>query len=367
MQRAIVPSLFSLLTSVFALSASGAILDTDAVVSTSVQELLDGQPGSTTSDRKVLGQDAAVPRLAASASLMSTDLSGELTGLGQGFSEFSDPTRLNQPNPEEFALEVACFSAVPSVSYSVRGSVVESRRIVFATPGSELAPPEIGFEADGTREIESRVFLSGAVIVWSTQSLANLDELFGELRMKVSREGVDAPLFSSAVLVSGAQEGRVDITTEGPIRIEEVDPTTLFPTAPEVVSALGTLFIVVIPAQEHAYTYTVTADEPLVLTATLTTQVRNLPDGTGIAATLGRPFENLAAVVNMTPRVDGRAIEQSINKAISDGALGLVPPRILPVPSPRGGWCGAFGGEAATLLLIPAGLLARSSPRRRRR
>ena len=119
--------------------AVAAIISFDARVATTVQELMDGEPASVSSDDTQLADDASNLPLLALADLNSTDLDGVLVSVGQGFSEFRDPTRLDQPNPEEFALEAGCYSNAESVSYLVTASAVEERTIVFTTAGSPLA------------------------------------------------------------------------------------------------------------------------------------------------------------------------------------------------------------------------------------
>src|SRR5262245_22062193 len=90
--------------------AACAVLATNAVVSTTVQELIDGVPGSVNNDRKQLGVDVTEPPLEVFADLVSTDLNGQLESLGQGYGRFSDPTLSTQANPQEFAIEVECYS-----------------------------------------------------------------------------------------------------------------------------------------------------------------------------------------------------------------------------------------------------------------
>jgi len=115
-------------------------------------------------------QSQTVPTIKVEQRLVPVDSSSMMDdALGEAFGEFADPTRLDQPNPEEFALEVAGYSNVESVSYSVRSSAIESRTVVFTTEGNALAPVEIDFDADGTREVESTVFMSGAIILWSAE------------------------------------------------------------------------------------------------------------------------------------------------------------------------------------------------------
>lgn len=339
----------------------GEIVRTQARVETMVQELIDGAPGSVNADDGEFTADGVVLPLSASATLTSTDLDGTLVSLGQGFSEFSDPTRLDQPNPEEFALEVACYSNAESISYSVNGVAAEARTVLFTRQGNSAAPPEISFGLDSTREVESRVFLSGAVVLWSTNAEANLDGLRADLTVTITRGEDVTPLFETTLTVNG---GDINPSATGSIRFDRVDLFELETlgldaaslTVLQQVEAVGSLLVVVIPPQVHAYRYVVTADDEFTLNADLEVRVRNAPGGTGVAAVLGRPFQDLADFIERgLPGVDGETIQRSLNKAIADRELVLVPShdttRLIPMPR----LCGA-GGAAMIGLLFFLGL-----------
>ncbi|MFH1111409.1 MAG: hypothetical protein V1790_19755 [Planctomycetota bacterium] len=346
----------------------GAVVGTTAKVSTTVQELIDGVPGSVNADDAAFPAAGAELPLAASATLRSTDLNGALVSLAQGFSEFADPTRLDQPNPEEFALEIGCYSNAESISYSVLSQALESRSVIFARAGNPAAPPEISFGSSSARDVESRLFLSGAVVFWSTHAETNLDELRVELTVRVSRGDTPTPLFETALRIDGRDAA---VSATGPIRHDRVgldelaalgvDDATL--AILRRVQDEGSLMVLVIPPQEHAYSYSVTADEELTLNADLEVRVRNAPRGTGIAAVLGRPFEELSAFIEKgLPGVDGEVVRQSLNKAISQREMGFVPSpdtartipsRLRTSPTPR--LCGA-GGVAMIGLSLSLGL-----------
>lgn len=338
--------------------ALGAIIDLDAGVTTSVQELIDGAPASVTSDSDALDSTASNFPLTASGDLVSTDLDGTLVSMGQAFSALSDPTRLDQANPEEFSIEVGCYSNTESVAYSIAGSAFERRTVVFTTEGSSVAPPEIDFGFGSTREVESRVYLSGAVIVWSTKPDPNLEDLLADLNVSVVRSDDEAILFYSSLNMTGQGTGQVATTSAGPIVFETVSLDDLADEGVdadsiavlEKVEQEGTLIVLVIPPQEHPYTYTVTADQSFVMTAALDVSVRNVPEGTGVAATWGAPFENLASFIEQgLAGVTGGAIEQSVNKVIEARSIGLVPSDDGPTMQTRSPLCGALGLEVAVM------------------
>lgn len=362
----------------WATSAPAAIIDIDATVSTTVQELIDGSPASVSSDENQLNDGSSALPMRASGDLTSTDLQGALVSMGQSFSEFSDPARLDQPNPEEFALEVAAYSNSDSIAYSATSSATESRTVVFTTPGSTVAPPEIDFGLGLTQRIESRVFLNGAVLLWSTTLDASLEDTQAEFDITVTRDDTGAVLFETSLTVVGGTTGDVEVDTEGGIRFEllslddladeGIDADTI--AVLQGVERDGTLFVVAIPPQQHVYRYTVRADEPVVLTAQLNARIRSGPGGTGVAAAFGAPFANLANFVSEgLPGVNGEAVERSLNAATASREIGLVGDgdviniggNIMPNPPPL---CGILGIEWAALSLVGIFLLRLSRSRR---
>ncbi|MEK7731471.1 MAG: hypothetical protein AAB363_06395 [Planctomycetota bacterium] len=340
--------------------ALGAIVRTQARVETTVQELIDGAPGSVNADDGEFTADGVDLPLSVSVTLTSTDLDGALVSLGQGFSEFADPARLDLPNPQEFALEVACYSNAESISYSVTSIASEARTVLFTRRGSSAAPPEISFVGGSTRQVESRVFLSGAVVLWSTNAETNLDELRLELAVTITRDDDVTPLFETTLTVDGDD---INPSATGPIRFELVDLSELETlgldeatlTVLQQVEAVDTLLVVVIPPQEHAYRYVVSADEELTLNAGLEVRVRNAPGGTGVAAVLGRPFQDLADFIERgLPGVDGEVVQRSLNDATANRAISLVPSPDTTRAIPR--LCGA-GGAAMIGLIFLLGLM----------
>ncbi len=371
-RQAMCAGIFALIVATGAVPAKAAILRIGSNVSTSVQELIDQNPGSVNSDEKQLGVDAERPPIFAAASLSSTDLEDRIVSMAQGLSRFDDPTTSADANPRELSLEIACYSNASSVAYHVEGNVEETRTIVFTRPGSEIAPTEIEFRSDGTREVESRVFLSGAVILWSTFPLSEGVELTGAVSLTVEREGESSLLFDTALQLVGKSTG-LETTVSGPLVVDEVDLDELAELGvDEATLAIlgelaegGFLGILVLPDQQHVYRYMVTADESFDLDATLTAEIHNAPAGTGLAVVVGRPFERLADFIEMAlPGVDGAAVERSINAAKTKrGPLVIKPAE--PPSNRLAPFCGAMGLETGLLLALFVSF-SLVSPQRRR-
>lgn len=341
---------------VLASSATATVIDTSASVTTSVQELTAGVPGSVINDSATSVADLSNLPLLASGSLTSTDLNGVLDSRGQAFGEFLDPTRLDQPNPEEFGLEVASYSNSGSVVYSVGSQVEELRTVIFTTAGSPITAPEIDFGPFGTQTVESRVFFNGAVIFWATQPNVDLTDMLAEVQVVVTRNDIGATLFSTTLSVAGQTAGAVNASAEGPLQFEIVQLSELATLGIDGQSMAllqslerdGSLVVVVIPEQEHRYSYTVTANAPLVLNARFSARVLNKPGGTGAAVVLGRPFDNLAGFIgDALPGVNGDDVERSVNAATAARTIGLVQSAATPA---GGSACGSFGFDLAALL-----------------
>jgi hypothetical protein len=357
---------FIAMTVVAADAARAAVVGTGVRVTATVQELMDGSPGSVNRDEKELETVGDEPGLEAAADLTSTDLGGTLVSWGRGIAQFTNPGPVVRDNPRELGLEVACYSNAESVSYLVDGQAKESREILFASRGGSAAP-EIRFRRDGTREVESTVYLNGAVLLWSTSPNSELGNLQCELGVTIGRDESATPLFETTLSLTAGGGAGVAIDSTGPIRFEEVgleelaelgvDEATLALLAP--IAESGTLLVVALPPQEHSYRYEVTADEELVLTATLEARVRNAPQGTGVSAVLGRPFSNLAKFVEQgLPGVNGLTLERSINAATARRSMGLL--KDDSAPPPRGTLCGAMGTESLALTaFLFLGLLGR--------
>ena len=342
-----------------AVQAMGAVLAVDASIATVVQELIDGRPASVNAADDSRQPDGSNVPLLATADVVSTDLEGILVAQGRGFAVFADPTRLDQPNPEELALEAACYSNAELVSYLVTASTVENRTLLFNRS-------EFEFAVDGTRVVESRVFLSGAMVFWSTAPGTDLSGTSSEISFSVSRVGVEAPLFQARAALLG-NGGSVSTQTEGPIQIQSirldelaergVDADTI--AILQQVADEGSLIIIVIPLQEHAYHYVARAGESFELTARLDARIRNAPNGTGAAVAMGRPFGELAEFIEQgLPGVKGALLERALNEAMNPGS---VPDSSGETPSTnprRSAPCGVLGAEAIGMMLAPLALLS---------
>lgn len=332
--------------------SEAAVTGGSARVSTVVQELIDEVPASVTSESDEADLLAGPLPASARGELFSVDLNEVLVSQGYGLARLDDPALRQQGNPQEFRLEAACYSNADNVAYIVETTATEQRHVLFSAD----ADPEVVFNDDGTLSIESTVFLSGAIFVWSTAPSADLSELQVEVAISVM-DGNGNTLFEASISLVTSDATEPSFATTGPISVTvmslddlaapgDIDVETL--TALEQIDATGSLLILAIEDQAHTYHYDVVAGTALTLTAEMNLHLRAPPGGVGVASTLGGPFEDLADfVADGIPDVNGTGVERAIN-----AAAGLTAPPASPAPrSPR--MCGVFGFEAMLLMVAP--------------
>jgi len=347
------------------MSAEAAIIDGSAAAEILVQQIIEGEPGSVTSERSEAALLAGPFPVTAEGLLASTDLDGVLVSEGGGVASVADPGRLNQPNPEELRLEAECYTTDERTEYVASAWVTERREILFASPDNPLVEPEIDFDADGTRTVESSLFLSGALFLWASDDTVDLSRVQGGVDVRVHHGDETALVATLALGVDGA--GDAAFTVTGPMAVTPItlddlaNQDTLDEEALESLHRIdetGTLLILAIPDQRHTYRYEVEADVPSELEVEARIDLRTPSGGVGLAATLGGPFEQLASYVAGTQAgLDGEAVERAINSAVASADADSVTPTSATV------LCGALGVEALIGLAAPLGI---AGGRRRR-
>jgi len=343
------------------------IVRTMATVSATSQELMNGVPASVTSDANDLLPDASNLPLSASAELTSTDLGGELIAMGAATASFNDPTRLDQPNPEEFAIEAACYSNDLGVSYAVGSTAIETRTVRFTAD-------EIDFASGATQTVQSRIFLSGAVVVWTIGDKLDLSQIDGQVTVSVTRDGNET-LFETSLTVAPGSNGDLETNVTGAISSTTVSVADLVSLGLdgasrdvlESVENAGTLLLLILPQQEHTYAYSVEQDREYDLTARLAVTLTNAPGQTGMAAVLGRPFSNIASFVETgLTGTNGGSVQAALNKAIAQQDIpddsGSPAEGNSPQSTTTPSLCGALGVEALAVF-APFALVSRRRKR----
>jgi hypothetical protein len=340
-------------------TTNAAILSTQAEVTTTVQELIGGEPASASLDEDRLEPDRIGFPLGASSELVSTDLEGRVASFGSAISDLLDPARLTEANPAEFGLEASCFSNLQTTAYIVRAVGIERRTLVFSS-SSNVDPFPIQFNADGTRMIESEVFFGGAMIFWSTDPGLSFEGFSGALSVIVARNAEVDPLFVAEVALEGDPFAAPATTSAGPIIFDVggielltdgIDQSAI--DALEELDAAASVAVLLVPFQSHTYTYEVREAREFELAAGFETRVQNVPEGTGAAAAWGRDFTHLAELLeDALPEINGAAVQASINKAMNRSPESLKDDAANAQNNARGTLCGVFGPAAIVLLSV---------------
>ncbi len=349
-------------------AASGELIGLHVLLESRTQEFIAGEPVSSDNATPVpvddpTGTDFPVQVI---SGLQRPTETGELVAAAQGFADVNEPDLASDTNPEELGLEANAFSIDPDIAYQVTASAVETRTIV-------LTPGELGSGPGVEREVESRVFLSGAILVWSLDEGRDLTGLSAEVRFTIDQirdgdtNGVN--VFSASMGVRGLPDGEVEAVSEGVVTFEFGGPETILdPSDPDpllegYLDILGNTHVMLIPDQEIAYTYHTEAGEEFDLRATFEVELVNLPDGTGVSAVFGREFAALAEMINeAVPEVDGGAVEAGVNLAQASATVS--PATGGRSSTSSGTLCGTLGFEA--LGMLPFATVIPLTARRRR-
>jgi len=361
--------------------AGAELLRFDAVLETRVQEFVAGQPLSFDQAFEEFEVTSAELPLGVAANLVSPGAIDTLAAQGRGLADFFEPRIAPGENPAELALEADCVSLDSNISYQVTASTVETRTISFTR--LELAPA-----GNADREVESSIFLSGAVFVWSQEPGMDLTGLDGEMLLTVEQirsledaEGEEPveetkTVFSTSIGVRGGPHGALEPLAEGGVSFVFGGPEILLDAVgsdsalDRYLDVMGTVRVLLVPEQEFRYRYHAVAEEEFRLQAAMSVEVANLPDGTGVSAVFGRPFDSLADMIDAAfLDVEGKTIQSAVNlaQAKAQAPTGPHPPgaaRAAAAPPAR--LCGTMGaGGVALLLLLSAG--AKLNAHRRRR
>lgn len=271
-------------------------------------------------------------------------------------AQFADPQQLVQPNPEEFAINLALNSASPFIYYTGQARTEETRTIV-------LSSAELGGAAEGkTVTVVGKLFIDGAIALYGPQPQQDLDGASVSVQVTIVRqagEQLEVLLSGRAELV-GQSGGAVEVVTSGGLPGDTLILTQLG-NASEDFATFPTL---ILPQLEVNYAYDVVVGEEFKLTATVQVEAQNAPQ-IGVAALVGTPVDSIEQVIGLTVSDDAAA------KTIATLRAARLSPGLFAAPTAdapgRGllpGACGLFGVE---FLAGVAGLAGWSGARRVRR
>ncbi|MCG3132213.1 MAG: hypothetical protein FLDDKLPJ_03046 [Phycisphaerae bacterium] len=351
-----------------AAAAKGEIRAFRGEVRTTVQGLSTAPDDSFILDEDAYDRTIAPTRIDALAELATSDVDGRPLAAGRAVSILADPRASMSGNPGEFALEAGSFSNDARIAYQINAAAIERRdtrftAADFAFAGPGRIPPDV----------VSTVFVSAAIVFWSTTAESDLTQTQAELSVVVRDSRAVEPVLSFRRLYVGQADGGVlqieaedagVVGSSATARILDLEALRASEAGEAAALAeqadrlgLTTFVVVLIPLQSIAYQYDVDLNRDFVLEAEFSLAVTGAPTGTGVAGVMGRPFAGLSDLFEASAaEADGAGIQKSVNSLL-DAAGDDAAER--PAATPIG--CGLLGAET----LLSAALMARLMWRRR--
>ncbi len=352
-------SITVLIVLAWAASVSAEVVSITADLRSIVRSSIDGAEDSFDEAIEIFDENGQALPISTRANLESRTGDDQVQAEALAISDFSDPSTSLFRNPQEIGAEANCFS-LDGTSYDME-TMVSERRVI------EFSAVELNFPPDDMETVQSAIFPSGVIGVWSLNEGIDLTGLSADLIFTVDRIDLD----------EGGNEGgrtqliaqRIALRGDGmDVILEQTEGISVISGGLEIlpgdggsdvdVDAIATARVAVIPAQQINYEYDVIVGERFILEATVAISARNLANGTGVTAVLGRPFDNAAEIIDLgVPSATARRLESRMNLALStfevdDG--GLVSPDIR-IP-----FCGVMGVETAGLAILLTGWRRRS-------
>lgn len=334
-------------------SGRGEILSVGGSASASATEIRNGatQDSDSASDTFPGTSDLPLQVVARLISPNAEEHAAAVVG-----AQFADPRESAQPNPEEFAINLALNSESPDVRYSARASSQELRGILFSAG-------ELGAQFGEGDEVglTGSLFLDGALTI---VAFGENDDLTGAgVTLTVTVEklvngAANETVFSGQVSLTGAIDAGVDVGTEGEFPLRQLILTDLA----GIVSETNAFRVLIIPNVRIDYDYNAVVGQEFSLRATVTVDASNAPSDVAVAAVLGTPTDSIQTVLDLT---QGDVTAAKVLQALQRERESPTGEPAFENPQPLRGLCGLFGVEMALGL---AGLTAlRAGYRAKRR
>ncbi len=331
MRTTVFAGIFSVTLAGIVPSAQAVVRSVSAEIRGEVQAFVNDQAESSDLAIENFGGTGLTPPITVRANLQHLDSENAAIAEAIAAADFRDPTQGGpQRNPGEIGIEADCYSNEPATRYEMNSSVVERRVIVF--DASELGDPLLGRQT-----VRSAVFASGAIFAWSIDANRDLTGLFGEVSFVIRRIETDEAgdttdetvLLDQTVALRGGPNGSITLDNDSDLFVFAGD-ISILPAAQESIGAipqvdldsLGSAQVAIILQQDIEYEYEAQEDQELILEATFTTRIANLPDGTGVVAVFGRSFDDASDILeNGIPDQGAKTLQSRLNRAIAEFEL----------------------------------------------
>lgn len=327
-----IASLVLILAARVPLAARAEVISLSGSAEASIQEIFSGQ--NRDSDQvleQFPGTDDKLPLRVIAA----LDASGAEIAAARVAAQLADPRQPAQPNPEEFAINLALNSVTDHIRYSGTADLRETRGVIFR-------PGELGDTPEGeTATVEGRLFLDGALAIFSTQADRDLTGAFVELSVRIIKTvaGVDETVYSGRLKLNGRTGGQVAVVAEGDFPTNTLILSDLPILSPE----FAAFNLLIIPQLTITYEYQAAVGQEFTLTAEVKIAAENLETETGVAGLLGTPTDSLAAVIAAT---QGNQAAAKMLSALETERAEPTGEPAFETPSATQPVCGLFGFES---------------------
>jgi len=348
--------------------ARGEIRDISGWATATVVQYHQGEEVQRDFSQETVPLTTPVPPAVVRARLDRLASENDVTAAGQAVAVLDNPNLGVLGTPNDVGIDIGAFSDDPVSSWLVEGAVTERRLVV-------IGPNEVGgdFGRGARAEVESRVLVSGVMLITATNATMDLSGVEVRLEIAVTRSThVEGALDQSPLNGLGSAQGQIpdeehDILLEGTVvlaggldgLVEIEDPTGAFENVPldvvdffSIPRELPLVQAILFTGLELPYKYEIIVGEPFVLELSVRSQVLAAPDGTGAAAVFGLPQDILGSVFERVKRDDrGRRLAAMISEYVdTTGQAYLEPTKPAPV-LPFFPLCGGVGFEAIGLML----------------
>ena len=287
--------------------ARGEITSIAGYTEVRVSEFRAGVPGDTDRASDSYPETSATLPLQVVAQLTSSDPTEEAAAAVA--AQFADPFELDQPNPEEFAINLTLNSVSSNVRYTADALSREIRGVLYSEG-------ELGLFSNvgDTANLTGRLFLDGALLIFAVQSDKDLTGASVQLRVTVvqSVEGQqDQTVFSGAVELRGATGGAATVAADGSFPTDRLILTSLSVLS----SDFGAFTMLIIPNITVDFSYSAVVGQAFTLRATVEVEAANVAGECGVAAVIGTPTDTLLEVIGVT---QGQQVAAKTVTAIND-------------------------------------------------
>ena len=348
--------------------AAGEVTDLSGTAQMTVIQYQDSREIQRDTNRDAVPLITATPPATARARLERTGTTG-ITAAGQGLAVLQAADPLTTGTPNDAGLDMGAFSDDGVTSWSLNGQVTENRTIVLDT--ADLGG---GVVTGGPTAVESRVLLSGVMLIVAMDPATDLSNTSVELTINVIQRASTAETFlllDGTVTLSGGPNGEVTVSQATGAFANVSLPINDFP---ELTPNLPLVRAIGFQGLELKYQYEVIAGQAFDLALFVGCKLNTSPQGTGAAAVFGVPQQGMSAVLS---KVKGDDRGQSLATAVAQyvdttGQAYVSTPN--PAPSLMGmlfPFCGGMGLESAGLAVVCSGVgalrfLGKGRRRRRR-